>query len=1432
MDGTDADGEWSDEELLQSGSQTGVSETEQEEGYRLMTSRAKTPFSATSPLYGHHISPTGADPTRTQQTGVDHTRTDHTSTMATGTTSVDLILDKIDAELEAMDLADSKSPWELNTGDKATSGPPRPDSSRSRSAPVGCADSANGGTASSSPGSNYGYPSVSSQMYGPAEVYRGTGPMNGYSSPRSNLDVPSDLDPQSAHQIDMKFKEIMRKKKDPQNLFSLEQIKKRDNSLFSESPRHLVRLPRCNSTGASPGQTTRKVHIQEPFADATYKPLLHQEPALHSDKTAGSLSSRLRTRSGTRPSATMLSTGYGTDNESVKTEEFETRFMGLMVAPTDTERVDAPVSCTDFKPPTGHTKRYNKFKTPGSPPGLTPQDEELLQRLVRISEETKASHPQSIISRPRSLSPTRMRGEKKVVTIQQDGHNEREKERDKVRADREMERERRARSVSPPPRETSLARDSSTPPTFISDRPFTPSLVSTYPAKYESSVNTLFGCKTGSHVTDADYQKELQDLKTLRQALIKTRHDLTEAERSLLDARELAEDAKSGLKTLEFTRGNATKDLERLKEDIKRKEGQLTSLDSELQTKLQDLKNMSSMGVSREDCLEVKLVKEENQSLKARLRSIEGLELERNELVRQLDSAKEDLFREQKHGRLQTAELQEDIENLTCKLEETQNAWTRDKDQLVKLEQAFRRMEREKNELIQGKASEYESLKASFKDEASESHVRMRKELIDLENEVKELRVRIGDLDLEITSKDALVENLRQQVNDLQAAVTREKQERQKASMDYKNNLHLLKKEMSAAAVQLKESMFLEKQRAIEDIKSELEQERRASAASTEDRLQQLMEEHNYQMEVKDGEILRLQDAIRRQESQLQAELELQVREAVDRAQDLAEQDKVWQLRKEQEASNQRTSELSAQLEKDKLIITELQAQLGTLQKELGEQRRQQREASKDKLLAVSKAKEQMKQQNSVEMERIKFNIQQEHEQVLERLQEQVRDQENELSNLSAERDAALERERNLLQALEHTERTVIYEVNEECQKASRLLGISPRTVHHTSLSLESTEARMNLSNKIVPVISTALTNLRSCNEELYCHTAELHQEVDTLQGLVDKVVKEKDDAMTSLKLELEKQKTLELERMKEMLLKEHVHEMSKVIRDCAETNNQLKTNSEHIQRFGDAALLEALQAKDEELRSLQQTMVEWKNEMEEKFNTQLQLKMAKEREKYQAVQHHSTREQNRINDLQKREIERLENELHKLSLTKGPNIHTPGPPLHPKAHNSLSADPMSTQSSRATSPTNIKPSQQYLQSRIQQLQTDNAALRKQRLLTNGHLNWSTPDLTNTKAVRPTSPKGRPRSPTRDPEAMYRLGERIRIGEQEALKAEERARLNQKIMNNKMVEMAKLQSTLINQNQELQELERAYNDLHKHYNSRPCSPSRNLNTTV
>ncbi|GFR94816.1 myosin-11-like isoform X2 [Elysia marginata] len=287
------------------------------------------------------------------------------------------------------------------------------------------------------------------------------------------------------------------------------------------------------------------------------------------------------------------------------------------------------------------------------------------------------------------------------------------------------------------------------------------------------------------------------------------------------------------------------------------------------------------------------------------------------------------------------------------------------------------------------------------------------------------------------------------------------------------------------------------------------------------------------------------------------------VREAVKREREKSDQEKERQLRQEREDSKRRLTDVMSQLDREKNASRELNSDISNLKKELDEQRRLQREASKEKLAAVARTKEQMKDQSHAELDRIKFNLEQEHQRDVERLEEKLRYQEDELATLKTEHDQIAQRERNVLMALEHAEKTVIKEINEECEKVSGILGVSPRTVHHTSFHLESAEGRMSPSFRNRPVINSALANLRACSDELHNHILELQQEVESLKVMVETVTKEKEAAIENCKLQMEKQRTLDLEKLKDKLLKLEI--------DAVNTSQTLADHSFLYPSFNDS---------------------------------------------------------------------------------------------------------------------------------------------------------------------------------------------------------------------------------------------------------------------
>ncbi|CAG5116170.1 unnamed protein product [Candidula unifasciata] len=411
------------------------------------------------------------------------------------------------------------------------------------------------------------------------------------------------------------------------------------------------------------------------------------------------------------------------------------------------------------------------------------------------------------------------------------------------------------------------------------------------------------------------------------------RKKLLEAQEEVKSAREMADKAKCELLSLEFKRGNMSQELGRLNNDVSRRKTQVTALETEIQVKAEETKNMWSLGVTREDCLEIKAIKEENVSLKSKLRNVEGLQLERDELVRQMEAAKEDLFREQKHGRARMEELQEEMDNLAGKLEETESNWSLDQAQLAKLEAAVKKIEKEKNELLQEKAKQCEELKVSLKEENLKSQNRLKKELTDLDTEVQELKAKVNNLQLENIMKDGLTDKLRSEINEMGAIIDRERQEKQRMSSEQKKVLENLKKETGSAVLRLRESMSLENQRALEELKKQLEEEKREAAARSDQRLMHILDKHTYQIEAKNAEIARLEDVITRLESSRQMELHEQIIDAVQREREKIEREKDLQFREEKEEEKRRNNDLLATIDREKQSNRDLMREITGLKK-------------------------------------------------------------------------------------------------------------------------------------------------------------------------------------------------------------------------------------------------------------------------------------------------------------------------------------------------------------------------------------------------------------------------------------------------------------------------------------------------------------------
>ncbi|KAK3587651.1 hypothetical protein CHS0354_032858 [Potamilus streckersoni] len=898
-----------------------------------------------------------------------------------------------------------------------------------------------------------------------------------------------------ASQVDEKFKEIMRKRKG-------------------------------GAEETDKGQSTDAETIRtEDFANKFQETLVYNSgtPPIYPKYTT-SLSTP---KSGSGRSILRVGTGHTSDADSIRTEDFESRFHDMVVPQTGESDLDGqgedPIH-TRVKLLLQATEKYHHEEAETDknhvlPTSILKHSSSFLSDKPR-PESSKKQHVQISPSPPKSFEDQMDRTElddtlqsaradgslrlgKKIETDSvEETRNEIARESEKIRL--EMEKERLSKSLSPIRR----PRDSRSPTRTM----LSLSRSSESSAEFSGSqLSNFHDNKIKKSLSDQE--KELKtELQTTHNALEVTKGALVETQRMLQELQAKVEDARSQLMLIEYKKENTKKEVDRLAEDANKKRRLLKEYEAQAHLREEEMKQFNSFGFTKEEAMQII---EESKSMKNRLRNLDALQLERDELIRQLETSKQELFQEQKHARTKMEELQEEVENVTNQMEQLQSEKDEATKQLKKVESAFRKMEKAKNEIIQETTKLYEEEKDKTRQERMETRKQSNREVEVLREEVLQLSQRLNELQDEHTEMEDMGIKLRNELHEAQQQTARERSARDSLIEEHKRTLQTLRKEMDAAMLQLQERLFLEKQQAIEQLRHELDQERREMAAKIEEKLSQQVADHSHVIRAKNEEIERLQKLVDRlerekqkQEERFKEELKMEVHEAVNREHQAMQSERDWQIQQEKEnleiENRQKLKQLKDELEQEKKMKDSLETKLKEQREQLEDSRAQNKQGVHDKLIAVARAKELMRQEHLSDIDRIKETMKQEHMKELEKMHEKIRIQEEELHQLRAERASRLRAERD---TLDHTERTLVDEVNEECLRTAAVLGISPRKVHLPSYRADNGYVPVNTFNGTKPMRITP-----------------------TIAAL--------DSAVENLKKQMEKEKNEELDRLKKKLAK------------------------------------------------------------------------------------------------------------------------------------------------------------------------------------------------------------------------------------------------------------------------------------------------------
>ncbi|XP_053277029.1 centrosome-associated protein CEP250-like [Pleuronectes platessa] len=253
--------------------------------------------------------------------------------------------------------------------------------------------------------------------------------------------------------------------------------------------------------------------------------------------------------------------------------------------------------------------------------------------------------------------------------------------------------------------------------------------------------------------------------------------------------------------------------------------------------------------------------------------------------------------------------------------------------------------------------------------------------------------------------------------------------------------------------------------------------------------------------------------------------------------------------------------------------IEAMQSSIQRMQELESERCAQQRK--QESLLAV--ICRSLKEEHQAELQRLKKQIAQENQRTALQLDKAVQLAKKEADRLRVtleERDRGYNR---ITAELDQQHRHWAQELGAECQ--------------HVQLLVEQSGAKQRaVQLPACPTVAEALTTLRALREQLEHLIIHLHQELGSQKQTTEQLRKDKERELCAQRQQLRVERDRALDSVKERLIQEHIEELSSL--------NRTQLTDGGAEEGGAAgSLRKQLKAKDVELRQVQRSMAQWKQQ-------------------------------------------------------------------------------------------------------------------------------------------------------------------------------------------------------------------------------------------
>ncbi|KAK5871483.1 hypothetical protein PBY51_004364 [Eleginops maclovinus] len=662
-----------------------------------------------------------------------------------------------------------------------------------------------------------------------------------------------------------------------------------------------------------------------------------------------------------------------------------------------------------------------------------------------------------------------------------------------------------------------------------------------------------------SQKMQSDWAKMKERLSTLHQKCEKEEQKLQRKKTQL-------KDVELSLSELKQRRKHALQELERLTVERGKMEEEKRSLEVALRDsragKDAISRQLHELQRQRESCvLEVRDLEEELTALKdgsfiERPGCVVFSLLERQEMERQLDNAKTELFTEQRRAREKLESTQEKLEETCEELQRVTEAESLLRNRCACLEEK-QRQKKDQIEAVEFKVGE-------------------------MRGELGECKVRVSTQEKMLAQKELQLLDLQEQRGALQAerdGLQGELNHLKTQHCSARKEAHKQSQRMEAALKKQKKELALAHQQQIQKVNKQTEEEK-ANALS----LTRHIESLKSSIQLKEEETKKLRDSLETLQQETKQREEQQHKEALEEVHKTIEQERRrWEAEKEEavqmhsgllQMQNRKSLEsMKSEMQREKSKAVALQHKLVELKTRVQEMESESCAQQREQESVTALMCQTLKEKHWAELQMLQRQMAQESQRAEEAVQ-LAKEESDGIRLMLGERESSLNQ---ITAELQQRLRHLTQELGTESQHLQLL--VEPSGARQSSVQLPHS-----------PTAAEALINLRTLREQLKHLINRLQQELCSQKQTTELLRKEKERELSIQRQQLRLDRDQALDSVKERLIQEHIEELSSLNWPCMCDGGAEGGGAA-------ASLRKQLRAKDLELRQVQRSMAQWKEQ-------------------------------------------------------------------------------------------------------------------------------------------------------------------------------------------------------------------------------------------